>query len=230
MSGYKISMYLVGITGGIASGKTEVAKVFKKLGARVISGDKLGQEVVKKNKLVLRRLVQVFSKSILNKNGNLNRKRLGELAFFSKSNIRKLNSIVHPHLLSSLKRQIKKLERSKDVVVVDAALIVEWGIQKQFDFLILVDSKRGNQLKRFCSSRKYSSNTAREIIRCQLPKKSKRRYADLVIDNNGNLKQLKEKARKVWSVIFALSRKKKKRSIPKNRTWKEGSVCPKSGS
>jgi dephospho-CoA kinase len=210
-------MYLVGITGGIASGKTDVAKVFKRLGARVMSGDELGQEVVKKNKSVLRRLVRVFGKSILNNNGSLNRKRLGELAFRSKSNVRKLNLIVHPYLLFSLKRQIKELEKSKDIVVVDAALIVEWGIQKQFDFLILVDSKRKNQIERFCRSRKYSSNTAREIIRCQLPKKTKKKYADLVIDNNGNLRQLKEKARRVWFAIFALSRKKKKRTIPKNK-------------
>jgi len=223
-------MFLVGITGGIASGKTEVARVFKKLGATVISGDELGQEVVKKNKLVLRRLVRVFGKVILNKNGSLNRKRLGRLAFFSRSNVRKLNSIVHPYLLSSLKRQIKKLERSRDIVAVDAALIVEWGIQKQFDLLILVDSRRKNQIERFCSSRKYSSRIGREIIRCQLPKKSKIIYADLVIANNGNLKQLRDKARQVWSIIFALSRKKKKRTIPKNRTWKEGSVCPNSGS
>jgi dephospho-CoA kinase len=211
LAGDKISMYLVGITGGIASGKTEVAKVFKKLGARIISGDELGQEVVKKNKSVLRRLVRVFSKSILNKNGSLNRKRLGELAFFSKSNVRKLNSIVHPHLLFSLKSQIKELEKSKDIVVVDAALIVEWNIQKQFDSLILVDSKEENQIARIRSGRKYSSRIGREIIRCQLPKKSKITYADLVIANNGNLKQLREKARKAWSVILILSEEKKRR-------------------
>lgn len=204
------SMFLIGVTGGIASGKTEVVKVFKKLGANVISGDRLGREVAEKNKSVLRKLVSVFGKDILNKNKRLNRKKLGELAFCSRPTIKKLNSIIHPHLLSDLKKQIRGLKNNKDIVVVDAALLVEWGIQKEFDLLILVDSKKKNQIRRARSSKKYSPKTVGDIIRCQLPKKVKKKYADLIIKNNGNLKQLKEKARNAWYLILALSQAKKR--------------------
>ena len=206
-------MLLIGVTGGIACGKTEVCKVFQKKGAIVISGDQLGREILREKKGIVRELAKVFGKKILNKNRGLSRRKLGEVAFASKEANRLLNKIIHPFLLRELRRKIKTLRKrySKGVIVVDAALIVEWGIQKQFDFLVLVDSKRKNQIERFCSSKGYSLNTAREIIRCQLPKKTKKRYADLVIDNDGNLKQLKEKARRVWSIIFALSRKKRMR-------------------
>ena len=203
-------MFLIGVTGGIASGKTEVARVFKKLGAKVISGDRLGREVVEKNKSVLRKLVSVFGKDILNKNKSLNRKKLGELAFCSKSTIKKLNSIIHPHLLSNLKKKIRGLKKNKDIVVVDAALIVEWGIQDEFDLLILIDSKKEDQIKRIRFSKKYSSKTAGDIIRHQLPKRVKKKYADLIIKNDGNLKQLEEKAKDTWYLVLALSQAKKR--------------------
>jgi dephospho-CoA kinase len=203
-------MFLVGITGGIATGKTEVAKVFKKLGAEVISGDKLGREAVEKNKSVLKKLISTFGKDILNKNKSLNRKKLGELVFCSKTSIEKLNSIIHPYILSNLRKEIEKFKGSKNIVVVDAALIVEWGIQDRFDFLILINSKRDDQIKRFCSAKRYSLKTARDVMRRQLPQKTKKRYADLVIDNDGNLRQLREKAKRAWFGILALSIGKEK--------------------
>ena len=203
-------MFLVGITGGLSCGKTEVAKIFEKLGAKIISADAFGREAVENNKCVLRKLIFVFGNDILNKDNTLNRRKLAELAFASKSGVKELNSIVHPYLLSALEEKIKKISKNKDIVVIDAALIVEWGLEKKLDFLIVVDSKTKDQIKRFCSATNYSSKTACNIIRCQLPKTTKKKYADLIVYNYGNLKQLKEKARRAWDDVIRESKKKKK--------------------
>jgi len=197
---YFETMLVVGVTGGLACGKTEVCRVFQKKGATIVSGDQIGREVVEKNKKILKELVKVFGQEILNKNRTLNRRKLGEIAFASNKSCRMLNQIIHPFLLKKLVRQIGILRRNdtKGVVVVDAALIVEWGLDKKLDLLIVVDSKTRDQMRRFCSATGHSLITARNIIRCQLPKSTKKKRADLVISNSGNLKQLREKARKVW--------------------------------
>jgi dephospho-CoA kinase len=139
-------MKIIGITGGIGSGKTEVAKIFKKLGAKIISGDEIGKEVVEKNRPVLKKLVRIFGEGILNGNRKLNRRKLGKIVFSSIENRDKLNKIVHPYLLSNLRKQIRE-HRKKDpgIVIVDAALIVEWGLQKELDYLILVESGLKNR-------------------------------------------------------------------------------------
>ncbi len=205
-------MLIVGVTGGLACGKTEVCRVFQKKGATILSGDQIGREVVEKNKKILKELVEVFGQEILNNNRSLNRQKLGQIAFASEEACRMLNQIIHPFLLEELVKQIGISRRNdtKGVVVVDAALIVEWGIYKQFDFLIVVDSGTEKQIQRFCSNKRYSPRIARNIIRYQLPQSIKKKYADLVINNDGNLKQLKEKARKAWQRILDLRERKKK--------------------
>ncbi len=191
---------IVGITGGIASGKTEVAKVFQKKGAKVISGDEIGKEVVEKNPVVLRKLVNTFGKGILNTKGRLNRRKLGEIAFSNDKNKEKLNEIVHPHLLRGLKHEITKFRKTrnkKQVLLVDAALIVEWKLYKNLDKLILVTSPEGKRLARL---RKlgFSKKEAQDRIKRQVTDSQRKRYSDFVIVNNGNLNSLKTKALVVW--------------------------------
>ena len=198
-------MLIVGITGGIASGKTEVAKVFQKKGAKVISGDEIGKEVVEKNPAVLKKLVKTFGKGILNSNGKLNRKKLGEVAFASERNKDKLNRIVHPYLLRELKHEITKFPKTrnkKQILVVDAALIVEWKLYKNLDKLILVTSPKEKRLARL---RKlgFSKKEASDRIKRQVTDSRRRRYSDFVISNNGSLKQLKNKAQVVWKEVVS---------------------------
>jgi dephospho-CoA kinase len=196
-------MILVGITGGIACGKTEVSKVFREKGAVVLSGDRIGKDVVEKNRGILKELVWTFGQEILNKKGGLNRRRLGEIAFASKKSKEKLNRMVHPYLLKELRGKIESLGKKhhRGMVVIDAALIVEWGLQRELDYLIFVQSKRGDRIRRLREQKGYSRKEVEGRIKSQLPETTKRKLADFVIRNNKGLTELREKANKVWEKI-----------------------------
>ena len=180
-----------------------MAKVFQKKGATVISGDEIGKEVVEEKPTVLKKLVQAFGKGILNSKDKLNRKKLGEIAFASEKNKEKLNRIVHPYLLKELEREITKFRKTQNprkILVVDAALIVEWKLYKKLDKLILVTSPKEKRLARL---RKlgFSKIEASDRIKRQLTDSQRKTYADLVISNDGTLKELKNKALAVWKGI-----------------------------
>lgn len=195
-------MKIIGITGGIGSGKTEVAKFFKKQGAEVISADQIGKQVVEKNPQVLKKLIKAFGQEILNKDKKLKRRKLGELAFSSVESRDKLNKIVHPYLLSALRKKIKEFrKRPSGILVVDAALIVEWELQKELDYLILVESTLKNRLKRLIEYQGYSQNEALKRVKMQLKDKTRRKYADSIIRNDKNLKDLKTKASSIWKKL-----------------------------
>jgi dephospho-CoA kinase len=202
---FLLTMLLIGITGGIACGKTEVCKAFQKKGAIILSGDEIGKEVVEKNRKVLKELIKTFGKEIVNRNQSLNRRKLGEIAFASKKSKDLLNRMIHPYLLRELRKKINHLrrKRDKDVVVIDAALIVEWGLQKELDYLIFVESKREDKIKRLQKQKSYSRKEAIDRIKSQLPEITKKRLADFVIKNDKGLKELKKKAENIWEKIVS---------------------------
>jgi dephospho-CoA kinase len=197
-------MLLIGITGGIASGKTEVAKVFRRKGAVVLSGDQIGRKVVESNRSVLRKLVKAFGEQIMRDDGTLNRQGLGEVAFSSARGRDKLNKIVHPPLLKELRRRIRDFKRKgKRVVVVDAALICEWGLEQELDLLVFVQSNRENKIRRLQRFKGYSRKEALDRIRSQLPDSAKKSRADFVIRNNGSLAELRKGANRAWEEIMS---------------------------
>jgi dephospho-CoA kinase len=197
-------MLLIGITGGIACGKTEVARVFQRKGTMVISGDQIGRGVVEKNKVVLKQLVKTFGQGILKRDGTLNRRKLGKIAFASNEGRAELNGIVHPHLLKELRRKIDRLKgkRKSAIVVVDAALIVEWGLEKKLDYLIFVESKKEDKIERLQKEKGYSRGEALDRIKSQLPETTKKRKADFVIRNDKGLAELRRKANGIWERIM----------------------------
>jgi len=200
-------MLLIGVTGGIACGKTEVCKVFQKKGATVLSGDQIGKEVVEKNKKVLKELVRTFGEEILNKNRTLNRRKLGKMAFASKEAKDKLNEIIHPYLLRDLRKRVKSVRKKnpKAIVAIDAALIVEWGLQDELDHLVFVESKREDKIKRLQEQKGYSRKEALDRIKSQLPEITKKRLADFVIRNDKGLVELRGGASRVWKEIMGMT-------------------------
>ena len=149
-------------------------------------------------------MVRTFGQEILNKKGGLNRRRLGEIAFAYKENQGKLNRIIHPVLLRLLRRRIEGFRRKKytGIVVIDAALIVEWGLQRELDYLIFVQSKKEDRIKRLREQKGYSNKEALYRIKSQLPETTKRKLADFVIKNDKDLTELKEQASQVWEKII----------------------------
>lgn len=194
---------LIGLTGLIGSGKSEVARIFEKNGAFVISADKIGKDVVDKNKAILKKLVKVFGQEIVSKSGQLNRKILGRLAFISDKNKEKLNKIVHPALLKELALQVKKAIGKYDMVVVDAALLIYWGWDKKVDKTILVDTILRKRIQRL-RAKGYSEAEVKSRSKSQLKLSELSRRADYILMNNSTCKMLEKK---VENIIAGLTKR-----------------------
>lgn len=189
-------MLTVGLTGQIASGKSEVAKEWRRCGAAIISGDLIGREVVAPGSPALRKLTTAFGAQILDGKGRLRRSELGTLAFGSEESTRRLNQIVHPELLKRLRAQIRRVKRSgrAKMIVVDAALIFDWGLERELDYVVVVEAPRTLQFARL-QRLGVDRREAAKRMRRQVPKYRQRQKADFVLRNNGSLTDLQRRAR-----------------------------------
>ncbi len=195
---------IIGVTGGIASGKTTVCRIFEQQGALVIDADKIGREVIEQDKEVLSQLVAVFGKQILAKDGSLDRRSLGRLAFGNPLAKSKLDEIVHPPLLQRLREKIAQIQKTQPnrTVVVDAALLVEWNILGWFDAIVVVVSRREDQIQRLIQEG-LTFREAQNRIDAQLPAEEKAKKADYVIYNTSDYAILRERSLKVWKRLTA---------------------------
>jgi dephospho-CoA kinase len=183
---------LIGITGQIGTGKSEVAEILKKYGAFVISADKIGFDVVEGNPAIIKRLIRVFGDDIVTKSGRLRRKKLARLAFSSETNKRKLNQIVHPALLKSLGQQVRSALKKYNLVVVDAALLVDWAWHKKVDLTILVHAGKNIKFARLLK-KGFTREEAIMRLRSQLKYSCLREHSDMVIFNNKTKKHLEKR-------------------------------------
>ncbi len=190
----------IGITGQIGTGKSEVAAAFAGYGACVISADQIGKEVVESNRAILNKLARTFGRDILTNRGLLRRKLLGIRAFSSPENTRKLNGIVHPVLLKKLDLKVRQAERKYAIVVIDAALLIDWGWEKRVDLTILVNAGREIKLKRL-QNKGYRRNEALKRLKSQRPYSELRRKSDLVILNNKDKKYLQYRVARILQKI-----------------------------
>ncbi|MGB5105436.1 MAG: dephospho-CoA kinase [Candidatus Zixiibacteriota bacterium] len=202
-------MYTVGLTGQMACGKSTVARELQKLGAVVINADDLGKEVVATNATVLKRLKTAFGADNVFTNRKLNRTKLASKAFATEENTAKLNAIVHPALLALLRKQIARHSRSRrtKLLVVDAALLFDWKLDRELDVVIVVDSTLKNQLARLKKAGR-SRQDAMQRIKRQIPKYRLRKMADAVICNNGTTDQLVQKTWRLYARLVQHSGQK----------------------
>lgn len=187
-------MILVGLTGGIASGKSTASKIFKKLGAYIIDADVLAREVVEPLKPAWRDIVKNFGKEILIKDNSINRRKLAEIIFNNKKKRELLNTIVHPRVLKRAK-EIEKGIAKKDpdaVIIFDAALLIESGAYKKMDKNIVVYADEDVQVKRLMKRDGLTRDEAIKRIKAQMPLREKVRFADYIIDGNKMLNMVKK--------------------------------------
>lgn len=207
-------MLKVGLTGGIASGKSSVGEMFVALGAHLVQADRIAHELMRPGEPVYNDVVRHFGRSILNPDGSLSRAKLAELAFGTgnaPSRIEELNRIVHPGVIRSQEEWMDQIgvEDPEGVAVVEAALILEAGTAKRFDRVVVVTCNDEVRIARFAARHKIDIELARkEVTRrmaAQLPESEKVKAAHYVIENSGSLEQTREQVRGVWEQLRKLA-------------------------
>jgi dephospho-CoA kinase len=186
-------MILVGLTGGVATGKSTVAKMFKQCGATVIDADELAREVVKPGKPAWRQIARTFGKGLLNPDRTINRHALGTIVFRHPAKRRALERIIHPRVARE-QRRLTRLAANKDpraVVVYDVPLLFEAGIDKRVDYTIVVKADRETQIARLRKRNGLTRAHALSRIKSQMPLTTKVRRADSVLDGTTDKPQLK---------------------------------------
>lgn len=187
-------MLTVGLTGGIASGKSTVAKMLQERGCAIIEADLLAHEYLKPENHVSQEVIREFGGEILDASGKIDRAKLGELVFGHAEKIERLNAIIHPHVLTEIARRLKELAGSgTGVAVVVAALHVETGYYKTFDRLAVAWCRPEQQFERLIN-RGLTREQAERRIASQMPIDEKRRLADDVIDCSRTLDETRRQA------------------------------------
>jgi dephospho-CoA kinase len=207
----------VGLTGGIASGKSVVGEMFVALGAHLVQADRIAHQLMLPGQPVYNEVVRHFGGGILNPDLSVNRAKLAEVAFGSAapsaeptpSRVLELNRIVHPAVIRSQEEWMEEMGRQDPhaIAIVEAALIIEAGAAKRFDRLIVVTCSDQQRIARFAARQKLDLEAARkEVARrmaAQLPEAEKIKAADYVIDNSGSLDQTREQVRLIWEKLRA---------------------------
>ena len=187
---------IVGLTGGIASGKSTVSSFFKKLGLEIIDADEVAKEVSQKKDTV-ERIVKVFGKDILGSDGQVIREKLRKKAFENRELLKNLNEIVHPQVIDVFKK--KKEENSeKTIIIFDIPLLYEAGMENLCDKVIVVYAEKELQTKRIMKRDNNTRELAEKIIEAQMPMEKKIRKADIVINNNGSIEGLENQVNMVY--------------------------------
>jgi len=179
---------ILGLTGGIAAGKSTVAAIFAELGATVVSADQLSREAVAPGTPTLQSLVEAFGTTILETTGQLARERLGEIIFADPQARERLNAIVHPAIAALAESRLQALRRQQvPLVVYEAPLLFEAGAEGRVDRILAVIASPQLQQQRLCTRDRLDPAAARARIAAQWPQAEKAARADYVIDNSGDL-------------------------------------------
>jgi dephospho-CoA kinase len=196
---------IIGITGGIACGKTTVSELLAEKGAIPINADEIGHQLLKADSPVISELVDAFGQEILEESGDVSRKKLGAIVFNDKSAREQLNTILHPLIIQRSRTLAGQLvmENPSCVVLLDAPLLIEAGAYNSVDLIVVVTASPETQLQRILErsqvqNRPLSETEAQARIDAQMPVAEKVKYADVVIENEGALDELNKQVDALW--------------------------------
>lgn len=195
---------IVGVTGGMGSGQSSVCNFFKEFGCNVINADIEAKNVIQYNKILQNDLKKAFGRDIFFNNKKLNTKRLAELAFRDELSTRKLNQLVHPRMVERIieKMEVARFSGKFPIIAVDAALIFEISIERNFDSVVVVSAPLKLRQKRVFERDGISRSEFNDRVSKQIPLEEKCKWADHVIENNGTLEDLKENTRLVFDKLM----------------------------
>lgn len=201
--GYYFPMLKVGLTGGIGCGKSHILREFHKLGVYTIDADEIAHEVILPDQSAYRQIVETFGPEILASDQTIDRKILGEKVFSDEKARKKLNQIVHPLVLEEEARRVAEFEGREDlkspIIMVDAALMIETGSYRKYDFVVVVYCHPQVQLQRVMARDRLSEEEALQRIQSQMPLLEKIKYADYIIENSGRLSETNEQVKHTFT-------------------------------
>ena len=201
-------MPLIGITGGIGTGKSTAAEIFRELGAVTFSADEAAREVLKPGSEGLTEVIAAFGPQVIGPDGALDRARLAEIVFADSDARDRLEKITHPRILKRLRAQIDRSRQRNPpgaVIAVEAPLLFEAGMEDWFDHIVVVTAPEDTQIARLRARSNLTEDEARARIRAQMPLTEKAGRAHHVIGNDGTLDDLRSQVKEVWSHFIAAS-------------------------
>lgn len=196
-------MLIVGLTGGVASGKTAVSSVLREEGAYIIDADQIARELVQPHKPAWDEIIRAFGREILQEDGSIHRKKLADKIFTDPEQRKVLNQILHPRIKEEIDRQAKEIGQKdpEAIVVIDAPLLIELGMHHKMDRLIVVTSTQTQQMERLKKRDGRSPGEALKLFSSQILVEEKEKLADFVIRNEGSLEEMKKRAKRVFKEL-----------------------------
>jgi len=206
-------MLIVGLTGGVASGKTAISRILSEEGAYIIDADQIARELIQPHTPARNELIKVFGKEILGKDGSIHRKKLAAFVFSDPRKRDLLNQIIHPRIKEEMNRRAKEIGQKDPgaIVVIDAALLVELGDHQEMDKLIVVTSTERQQIERLKEREGACEEEARNILSSQMALEEKLKVADFVIRNEGSLEETRRVAKEVFQELKRIALQKVER-------------------
>lgn len=196
-------MKVIGLTGGIASGKSTVSILLKDKGAVIIDADEISRKLMKKGTTTYKKVIKCFGDKLLDKYKNINRKKLGKLVFSDKNALKALNDITHPAIIDEIKRNLTELtKKGEQIIVIDAALLLEVGLDSVVDEVWVVAVNEKTQLERLMKRDKMlDKEQAVARIKSQMSLQERLKYADKIINNNKNIEYTKLQVNNLWKEL-----------------------------
>jgi len=201
---------LLGVTGGIACGKTVVANMLEELGAVLIDLDLIARQVVEPGKPALRETIDYFGREVLQEDGTLNRKKLSGLVFSDSEKREKLEGFTHPHIFEELLKQVNDVTAKDPIIQVVVPLLIEKSLQSLFDKVLVVHITPDLQIKRLVERDGISKEEAANMLKAQMPIDEKLAHADFVVHNEGSMEETRKQVQEIWQALKKLQTEKKK--------------------
>lgn len=195
---------ILGLTGGIGSGKSLVASYLEKYGAKVLYADQIARKIIDTNKLIKKKIIHTFGKEVYLPNGHLDRSKVADLIFKYPELKSILNKIVHPATIRVIDETIKKLKIKEGtrLVVLEAALIFEAGVERKFDYILVVNAPINIRISRLIKRDKISREKIRNRIKSQISNREKITRADFIINNIGTKKDLEKISKFLYDLLI----------------------------
>ena len=196
-------MLIVGLTGGVASGKTAISQILKEEGAYLIDADQIARELVQPHTATWNELIKVFGKEILQEDGSIHRKRLAAKVFSDPEQRNLLNQILHPRIKAEMNRRVKEIGQKDPnaMVVIDAALLIELGDHREMDKVIIVTSTEKQQIERLKKRDGVDQEEAQRILFSQMPLEEKLKVANFVIQNEGSFEETRRRVKEIFQEL-----------------------------